>query len=86
MDWSVGPVGQPPTSQINSTRQRILRAMKLDIPDEYIPLIVDALEHKFAYTRAAQREDGRYQQAAEWFKRKQPTNEEPERPTKRKRA
>jgi hypothetical protein len=28
--------------------------MKLDIPDEYLPLIVNALEHYHAYTRAAQ--------------------------------
>jgi hypothetical protein len=58
--------------------------MKLDIPDEYLPLIVNALEHYHAYTRAAQREDARYQQAADWFKRKRPAaSEEPERNQKR---
>ena len=31
--------------------------MKLDIPDEYLPLIVTALENYAAYTRAVQRED-----------------------------
>jgi hypothetical protein len=31
--------------------------MKLDIPDEYLPLIITALEHYDAYTRAAQRQD-----------------------------
>ena len=46
--------------------------MKLDVPDEYLPLIVTALEHYAAYARAVQREDGRYQVAADWFKRKQP--------------
>ena len=61
--------------------------MKLDIPDEYLPLIVNAPEHYHAYTRAAQLEDARYQQAAEWFKRKrQPASEAPERTTKRRRA
>ena len=54
--------------------------MKLDIPDEYLPLIINALEHYHAYTPATQREDTRYQQAAEWFKRKRPAeSEEPER-------
>ena len=33
--------------------------MKLDIPDEYVPLVVTALEHYHAYTRAIQREDAR---------------------------
>jgi len=60
--------------------------MKLDLPDEYVPLIVNALEHYHAYTRAQQREDPRYQEAAQWFKRKQPSSEEPERTPKRKRA
>jgi hypothetical protein len=41
--------------------------MKLDIPDEYLPLIATALEHYAAYTRAVQREDARYQEAADWF-------------------
>jgi len=29
--------------------------MKLDLPDEYVPLVVTALEHYHAYTRAIQR-------------------------------
>ena len=61
--------------------------MKLDIPEEYLPVIVMALEHYAAYTRAAQREDARYQEAADWFKRKRsPPAEEPERTARRKRA
>ena len=61
--------------------------MKIDIPDEYVPLIVTALEHYHAYTRAAQRENSRYQEAADFFKRKQPSREEQTTPaTKRKRA
>ena len=60
--------------------------MNLDIPEEYVPLIINALEHYHAYTRAAQHEDPRYQEAAAWFKRKQPASEEPERRPKRKRA
>ena len=61
--------------------------MKLDLPDEYVPLVVTALEHYHAYTRAIQREDARYQEAADWFKRRRsPASEEPERTAKRKRA
>jgi len=59
--------------------------MKLDLPDEYMPLIVNALEHYHAYTRAQQREDPRYQRVAGWFKRKQPSREDPARAPKRKR-
>ena len=51
--------------------------MKLDLPDEYVPLVVTALEHYHAYTRAIQREDARYQEAADWFKRRRsPASEE----------
>ena len=46
--------------------------MSLNIPDEYIPLIVNALQHYHAYTRAVQRDDARYQQVAEWFLQKPP--------------
>ena len=39
----------------------------MNIPDEYVPLIVKGLEHYYAYTRAVQRDDSRYQKAADWF-------------------
>ena len=39
----------------------------MNIPDEYLPLIVKGLEHYYAYTRAVQRDDSRYQKAADWF-------------------
>ena len=39
----------------------------MNIPDEYVPLIVKGLEHYYAYTRAVQRDDARYQKAAAWF-------------------
>ena len=51
--------------------------MKIDLPEEYVPLVIDALEHYYAYTRAKQHEDVRYQDAADWFKRKRPEAEEP---------
>ena len=61
--------------------------MKLEIPDEYVPLVVTALEHYHAYTRTIQREDARYQQAADGFKRKRsPASEEEQPASKRKRA
>ena len=41
--------------------------MKLDVPDDYIPLLITALEQYYAYTRAVKREDTRYQQAADWL-------------------
>jgi hypothetical protein len=58
--------------------------MKLDVPDEYIPLIVTALEHYSAYARAVQREDSRYQEGADVFKRPSATFKEPESKSKRK--
>ena len=59
--------------------------MKLDIPDDYVPLLITALEHHYAYTRAVQRDDARYQQAADWFLRQRTTiAEKPVRTVKRK--
>lgn len=49
--------------------------MKIDLPEEYVPLVIDALAHCYAYTRAKQHEDVRYQDAADWFKRKRPAAE-----------
>jgi hypothetical protein len=59
--------------------------MKLDVPDDYIPLLITALEQYYAYTRAVQREDTRYRQAADWFHRQRtPTADKPVRTAKRK--
>ena len=60
--------------------------MKIDMPDEYLPLIVKALERYHVYTRASQRENSHYQEAADFFKRKQPGREESVPKPKRKRA
>jgi len=60
--------------------------MKLDIPDEYIPLVINALEHYHAYTHAVNRDDKRYLEIAELLKRKEPGKAEPERVGKKKRA
>jgi hypothetical protein len=43
--------------------------MKLDVPHDYVPLLITALEHHYTYTKAVRREDTRYQQAADWFHR-----------------
>jgi len=51
--------------------------VKIDLPDEYVPLVINSLEHYYAFTRAKQADDGRYQQAADWFKKKRPAAEEP---------
>jgi hypothetical protein len=54
--------------------------VKFDLPDEYLPLVIlviNALEHYYAFTRAKQADDARYQEAADWFKRKRPAAEEP---------
>ena len=59
--------------------------MKLDIPDDYLPLLITVLEQYYAYTRAVRREDARYQQAADWFHRQRtPIAEKPIRTAKRK--
>ena len=52
--------------------------MKIDLPDEFVTLIINALEHYYALTRARQQDDVRYQQAADAFKRKRPAAEEVE--------
>jgi hypothetical protein len=59
--------------------------MKIDVPDDYVPLIVRSLEHYHAYTKAKQAEDHRYQDAADFFKKKSVASEESAEPTKRKR-
>lgn len=41
--------------------------IKVNVPDEYVPLIIKGLEHNYAYTRAVQRDDSRYRQAADWL-------------------
>jgi hypothetical protein len=59
--------------------------MKLDVPDDYFPLLITALEHYYAYTKTVRREDTRYEQAADWFHRQRiPIAEKPVRTAKRK--
>jgi hypothetical protein len=59
--------------------------MKLDVPDDSLPLLIKALEHHYAFTRAVLREDARFQQVADWFKRPPASiSEQPLRTVKRK--
>ena len=44
--------------------------MKMDLSDEELKLIVEALEHYYAYTRAMQRDDARYKELADKLKKK----------------
>jgi hypothetical protein len=59
-----------PTSKNNQGFSAIIEAMKIDLSDEEVKLIVEALEHYYAYTRAAQRDDSRYQELADKLKKK----------------
>jgi hypothetical protein len=45
-----------------------METMKIDLSDEDQKLIVEALEHFYAYTRAAKRDDSRYQELADRLK------------------
>jgi hypothetical protein len=51
-----------------------MEAMKTDLSDEELKLIVEALEHYYAYTRATQRDDSRYQELADKLKKKGSTS------------
>jgi hypothetical protein len=60
--------------------------MKLDLPDDDVPLLIRAVEHYQAYLQATQRHDSRLQEIAELLKRKGPGSERAaeEKPAKRK--
>ena len=59
----------------------------VDIPAEYIPRIIVSLDHYAAYMKATSRDEGPYQEVAEFLKRKPVGKEEStERVGKRKRA
>ena len=45
-----------------------MEAMKIDLSDGDQKLIIGALEHFYAYTRAAKRDDSRYQELADRLK------------------
>jgi adenine-specific DNA methylase len=77
--------GRPDEKSVKVHRvHRKIENVKLDVPDEFLPLIVTALENQCSFTRATQRDDGRFQEAAEWFKAHLPkqADEKPRRPRK----
>jgi hypothetical protein len=47
------------TSEVASGGSRSEGAMKLDVPHDYVLLLITALEHHYAYTRAVQRDGTR---------------------------
>jgi hypothetical protein len=58
--------------------------MKLDVPEDYLPLIVTALDNQSAYSRAVERDNSAYKEA-DFFRSKLPkveSEEKPRRPTK----
>jgi hypothetical protein len=67
----------------------ILRGVKLDLPDEYVPVTIRALENYAAYLRATNRDDRISVQAAEHLRAAErigPAKEEAKPVVKKKRA
>ena len=59
----------------------------MDIPDEFVPRVVAALEHIAAYMKATDRDQQPYQEVLDFMKRKAPGKEEAAPPVlKKKRA
>jgi hypothetical protein len=40
-------------------------AMKIDLTADELALIIESLEHRYAYSRAARRDDARFQELAD---------------------
>lgn len=53
--------------------------MKIDLPDELVPVVIQALEHMDAYRIAQRRENPQIQEAATIFRAKLKDPEEPPR-------
>ena len=64
--------------------------MRLEVPGDYIPLIVRALENQFAASQALNRQDDRYRDIGRFFReaieRKGPGREDRTRTEKRRKA
>jgi hypothetical protein len=58
----------------------------VQIPDEYTPYLLTAVEHYAAYMKASARDERPYSEIADLLKRKGQGKEEPERVVKKKRA
>ena len=42
--------------------------MEIEVTDDELALIVESLEHRYAYSRAAKRDDARFQEMADKLK------------------
>ena len=42
--------------------------MKIEVTDEELALLIESLEHRYAYSRAAQQDDARFQELADKLK------------------
>ncbi len=42
--------------------------MKIEVTDDELVLIIESREHRYAYSRATQRDDARYQELADKLK------------------
>ena len=58
----------------------------MDIPDEFVPRVVAALEQIAAYMKATDRDQQPYQEVLDFMKRKAPAKEEAAPVLKKKRA
>ncbi len=58
----------------------------MNLPEEYEPLVLNALEHYVIYLRAVTRDDSPYVEIVKFFKRKVPAKADPERLMEKKRA
>jgi hypothetical protein len=56
----------------------------VEVPDEQLPLIIEALEHRAAYMRSQRWDDRPHLELAEKLKRKPPASEKAEKRTARK--
>ena len=58
----------------------------MDIPDEFVPRVMAALEHIAAYMKATDRDQQPYQEVLDFMKRKAPGKEESAPVLRKKRA
>ena len=60
--------------------------MYVELSAEELQMVLQALEHYYAYTKAVKRDDDKYRDLALRLKKQGPAREEPERAGKKKRA
>jgi hypothetical protein len=60
--------------------------MTIELTPDELQMVLQALEHYHAYTKAVKRDDDKYRDLAERLKKQGPAREEPQRAGKKKRA